>query len=121
MRLLTEIRSTRPTSVSMCAETVNKRWNSTCSSRIEVGRLESNRTVKTVAIRDTMSGQQTTENQSIANRENAVLAVDLRDYFAAAALNVQAHQFVDPYKDRELLAQDCYDIADAMLKAREAK
>ena len=45
----------------------------------------------------------------------------LRDYFAAAALNVQAHQFVDPYKDRELLAQDCYDIADAMLKAREAK
>ena len=45
----------------------------------------------------------------------------LRDYFAAAALNVQAHQFVDPYKDRELLAQDCYDIADAMLKARESK
>ena len=45
----------------------------------------------------------------------------LRDYFAAAALNVQAHQFVDPYKDRELLAQDCYDIADAMLKAREVK
>ena len=46
--------------------------------------MESNRTVKTVAIRDTMSGQQTTENQSIVNRENAVPAVDLRDYFAAA-------------------------------------
>ena len=47
--------------------------------------------------------------------------LSIRDYFAAAALNVQAHQFVDPYKDRELLAQDCYDIADAMLKAREVK
>lgn len=49
------------------------------------------------------------------------MGMTLRDFFAAAALNVQAHQFLDPYKDRELLAQDCYDIADAMLKAREAK
>ena len=45
----------------------------------------------------------------------------LRDYFAAAALKGQAHRFAHPHEHRELLAQDCYDIADAMLKARETK
>ena len=45
----------------------------------------------------------------------------LRDYFAAAALKGQAHRFAHPHEHRELLAQDCYDIADAMIKAREAK
>ena len=44
----------------------------------------------------------------------------LRDYFAAAALQGQAHRFAHPHEHRELLAQDCYDIADAMLKTREA-
>ena len=62
-----------------------------------------------------MSGQQTTENQSIDNRENAVLSVDLRDYFAAAAL-------------QGLLAYDgdcstaiglAYHTADAMLDWRK--
>ena len=43
----------------------------------------------------------------------------LRDYFAAAALKGQAHRFAHPHEHRELLAQDCYDIADAMLKVRE--
>ena len=47
--------------------------------------------------------------------------VTIRDYFAAAALKGQAHRFAHPHEHRELLAQDCYDIADAMLKAREAK
>ena len=45
----------------------------------------------------------------------------LRDVFAAAALKGQAHRFAHPHEHRELLAQDCYDIADAMLKARETK
>ena len=45
----------------------------------------------------------------------------IRDYFAAAALKGQAHRFAHPHEHRELLAQDCYDIADAMLKARETK
>ena len=45
----------------------------------------------------------------------------LRDYFAAAALKGQAHRFAHPHEHRELLAKDCYDIADAMLKARGAK
>ena len=65
-----------------------------------------------------MSGQQTTENQSIANRENAVLSVDLRDYFAAAALqgmNLDFNFSCTTY------AMDAYLIADAMIKAREAK
>ena len=45
----------------------------------------------------------------------------LRDYFAAAALKGQAHRFAHPHEHRELLAQDCYDIADAMIKSKEAK
>lgn len=45
----------------------------------------------------------------------------LRDFFAAAALKGQAHRFAHPHEHRELLAQDCYDIADAMLKVREVK
>ena len=45
----------------------------------------------------------------------------IRDYFAAAALKGQAHRFAHPHEYRELLARDCYDIADAMLIAREAK
>ena len=49
------------------------------------------------------------------------LGMTLRDYFAAAALKGQAHRFAHPHEYRELLAQDCYDIADAMIKAREAK
>lgn len=61
------------------------------------------------------------DGASVLTNYGSSPGMTLRDYFAAAALNVQAHQFVDPYKDRELLAQDCYDIADAMLKAREAK
>ena len=47
--------------------------------------------------------------------------MSLRDYFAAAALKGQAHRFAHPHEHRELLAQDCYEIADAMLKAREVK
>jgi hypothetical protein len=45
----------------------------------------------------------------------------LRDYFAAAALKGQAHRLASPYEHRDILAADCYAIADAMLKARECK
>ena len=45
----------------------------------------------------------------------------LRDYFAAAALKGQAHRLASPYGHRDILAADCYAIADAMLKAKEAK
>ena len=44
----------------------------------------------------------------------------LRDWFAGKALEGQAHRFDHPHNHRELLAKDCYEIADAMLKEREA-
>jgi hypothetical protein len=43
----------------------------------------------------------------------------LRDYFAAAALKGQAHRLCSPYEHRDILAADCYAIADAMLAARQ--
>jgi hypothetical protein len=52
---------------------------------------------------------------------NDHFGMTIRDVFAAAALQGQAHRFAHPHEYRELLAQDCYDIADAMLKAREVK
>ena len=55
------------------------------------------------------------------NYGSGYAGMNLRDYFAAAALKGQAHRFAHPHEHRELLAQDCYDIADAMLKARETK
>lgn len=42
----------------------------------------------------------------------------LRDWFAGMALQGQAHRFAHPHEHRELLASDCYDIADAMIAAR---
>ena len=69
-----------------------------------------------------MSGQQTIENQSINNRENAVLVVNLRDYFAAAALQGLLSS-IEPNQlwCGEDVAVTCYRTADTMLKAREAK
>jgi len=46
---------------------------------------------------------------------NTVLGMTLRDYFAAAALCGFAAQF----KDINQMAEDAYDAADAMIKARE--
>jgi hypothetical protein len=45
--------------------------------------------------------------------------MSLRDWFAGQALQGQAHRFAHPHEHRELLAKDCYDIADAMLAARK--
>ena len=47
-------------------------------------------------------------------------SMSLRDWFAGKALEGQAHRFDHPHNHRELLAKDCYEIADAMLKARSA-
>lgn len=69
-----------------------------------------------------MSGQQTTENQSIANRENAVLSVDLRDYFAAAALQgILSNTEASKTWNESDVARFCYFQSDAMIKAREVK
>ena len=45
----------------------------------------------------------------------------LRDWFAGMALQGQADRFSHPHRHRELLANDCYDIADAMLAARNGE
>lgn len=56
-----------------------------------------------------------------------VKGMSLRDYFAAAALQKMMHPDLCTYhpSDRhvracEAIAESCYEIADAMLKAREA-
>ena len=48
----------------------------------------------------------------------SVNGMTLRDWFAGMALQGQAHRFAHPHEHRELLASDCYEIADAMLAAR---
>jgi hypothetical protein len=49
---------------------------------------------------------------------NAQTGMTLRDYFAAKALNAPyAHHESDPHKSAEW----AYHLADAMLKARDAK
>jgi hypothetical protein len=44
--------------------------------------------------------------------------MDLRDYFAAHALNSMGHFYMNAI-DNETIANKCYEIADAMMKARE--
>ena len=57
-----------------------------------------------------------TEIQSIGSSVNVGLQVSLRDYFAAHAINE-----VGWYENMDNSAAMAYLIADAMLKAREAK
>jgi len=47
------------------------------------------------------------------------LGMTLRDYFAAKAMQAKGFT-VRPYDTTEETAKDCYRMADAMLKAREA-
>ena len=47
--------------------------------------------------------------------------MDLRDYFAAKAMQsliALCHKKFDVAKDKELIVQDAYEIADAMMKER---
>jgi hypothetical protein len=43
----------------------------------------------------------------------------LRDWFAGMALQGRATRLGNPHEHRDLLASDCYDIADAMIEARK--
>jgi len=45
----------------------------------------------------------------------------LRDWFAGMALQGNATRLCNPHNHRDILAADCYDIADAMIAAREVK
>jgi hypothetical protein len=44
----------------------------------------------------------------------------LRDYFAAKAMQGMLACPVQPQSDADMYARDAYELADAMLKAREA-
>jgi hypothetical protein len=47
------------------------------------------------------------------------LGMTLRDWFAGQALQGRAHRLNSPFDHRDILASDCYAIADAMIKARK--
>lgn len=47
--------------------------------------------------------------------------LSLRDWFAGMALQGKATRLNNPHEHRDILSSDCYDVADAMLKAREVK
>jgi hypothetical protein len=51
--------------------------------------------------------------------EIAIPMETLRDWFAGQALQGRAHRLSNPYNDRDILASDCYEIADAMIAARK--
>jgi len=68
-----------------------------------------------------MSGQQTTEIQLTGSSVNVGLEVSLRDYFAAAALQGMIASCTQQNWQEEYAAKAAYQLADAMLKAREAK
>ena len=53
--------------------------------------------------------------------ERSEWGMSLRDWFARQALVGMVHRFDHPHERRELLARDCYSIADAMLAARLTK
>jgi hypothetical protein len=59
-------------------------------------------------------------NGEVIDTEN-MTGMTLRDWFAGMALQGRLHRLGNPHDAREILAQVCYDIADAMLKAREVK
>lgn len=44
--------------------------------------------------------------------------MDLRDYFAGQALISREFQ-INPYNDTKSTAEECYAMADAMMRARE--
>ena len=55
------------------------------------------------------------------NEENTLHAEDmkLRDYFAGQALISLGGIVCDTFQEPKVIAQSCYDIADAMMEARK--
>jgi hypothetical protein len=51
------------------------------------------------------------------SRDQVIAIMPLRDYFAAQALAGMAENYARG--NRQMLAEDCYAIADALLKARK--
>ena len=60
-----------------------------------------------------------TSAQSLEKHNGRDLSgMDLRDYFAAKALNGLINYSPEP-EEHKLIAELCYQLADAMMKARE--
>jgi len=59
-----------------------------------------------------------TKSDSLPEWTPAV-GMSLRDWFAGMALQGKATRLSNPHEHRDILAADCYDIADAMIEARE--
>ena len=47
--------------------------------------------------------------------------MSLRDWFAGQALACVAHEYIGGTTPKTALAEDCYEMADAMLAARKVK
>jgi hypothetical protein len=58
------------------------------------------------------------EYQQAYDQMMAVGGMDLRDYFAASALNSMGHFYVNAISN-EVIAAKCYEVADAMMEARK--
>ncbi len=50
-----------------------------------------------------------------------VEGMTLRDWFAGQALACVAHEYIGGTTPKTALAEDCYEMADAMLAARKVK
>ena len=65
------------------------------------------------------------DGSSMLTNYGSSAGMSLRDYFAAAALSsmhtTQELNILEPGKENSQMAERAYRIADAMLKAREAK
>jgi hypothetical protein len=58
---------------------------------------------------------------TVAGQEVSWTGMTLRDYFAAQSISAFALDMSDPDITFDDVAQNAYRLADAMLKAREAK
>lgn len=53
-------------------------------------------------------------------RDDHAVSMTLRDYFAAKAMDVGMNEIKDYYGiDKDAVAKWCFEMADAMMKARE--
>jgi hypothetical protein len=57
------------------------------------------------------------DGNSIIKEEITSGGMDLRDYFAASALNAMGHYYINAISN-EVIASKCYAVADAMIRVR---
>ena len=65
-------------------------------------------------------GPTTAQPQELNNPTIAATCeIALRDYFAGQALACVAHEYIGGTTPKAALAEDCYELADAMLDQRK--